>query len=70
MSNFGSIIEVFRPYFFTNSVAQGDSDTALMRLEDYGFTWAISASGNASDEGFGPISTRREVDFTVEFENR
>jgi hypothetical protein len=41
-----------------------------MRLEDYGFTWAISASGNASDEGFGPISTRREVDFTVEFENR
>ncbi|KAG2179614.1 hypothetical protein INT44_006462 [Umbelopsis vinacea] len=68
MSKFGSIIEVFRPYFFTN--AEGESDnTALMRLEDYGLTWAVSASGNASDEGFGPISTRRESDFTVEFEN-
>lgn len=71
MSTFGSIIQVFRPYFFPNQLEDAESKFAyVFQIEDYGIKWGSSSTENVSIEGFGPISTQREVDFTVEFENR
>lgn len=71
MTSFGSIAQVFRPYFLTILPGNGESKyPAIFQVEDYGFGWGIGATGLPGSEGFGPISNEREVDFTVEFENR
>ncbi|KAJ2960293.1 hypothetical protein NQZ79_g4321 [Umbelopsis isabellina] len=73
MPYFGSVIQIFRPYFFnyfSTTDNNGIQYSSPFRVEDYGFSWGIqSQPGTQIDEGFGPISNIRETDFTVEFEN-